>query len=333
VDNLKIASVTTLKAPLDITLSFIRYHLNTGIDHMYLFFDDPLDEAISKVSDNDRVSIFICDKNHWEKFGVKPNDAVQIKQEANATHAFHLAHDDGFEWLIHIDSDELIYGKTSLKKHFQKMPDYVDVVRFPVMESSPQQLDYENSFTDINYFRLFTALPSQVEDFFTHPNDKKDQEMTIKIWTYKSKIAKALGSKNALRKKFLFGHVNGKAAIRTSAAIEKVYCHLPKPKDGETLGLIVSDSYFLLHYDCMGFTSWKYKWSNRINGDHKFTHGRLSKFRVDLEKEIENALSDDNKLKSLYKNLYTFSSYEYFLLKSLGLIRKVVINPKLFEKG
>lgn len=57
----KMCTVTTLMAPLNQTLSFVNYHLNIGIDHMFLFFDNPDDEAIDALKDYKRVTCFGCD--------------------------------------------------------------------------------------------------------------------------------------------------------------------------------------------------------------------------------------------------------------------------------
>ena len=83
----------------------------------------------------------------------------------------------------------------------------------------------------------------------------------------------------------------------------------------------------------MGYENWKEKWSNRIKGDHNFSNQRLSDFRVNLEKEIKKALKSEDQLKSLYCDLYSFSSYELYLLKSLGLLKIIHLTPELFDKG
>lgn len=331
-NSIKISTVTTLKAPLEITLSFVRYHLNIGIDHMYLFFDDPNDEAISHLKDQKRVTLIKCDQTHWDSFDLDPKSEVQTKQVANATHAFQLARKSGFEWLIHMDSDELIYGSTSVKDYFRQIPEYVDVIRFPVLEASPQQLKHNNAFKEITNFKVYTAISSQVKNFSMVASDKKEQNNIFRRWHYKRRIARLFGSNTAARQKFILGHNVGKSATRTSAPIKKISNHLPIPEKGANPNLIVSQSFYVLHYDCMGFHNWRSKWENRINGDHNFNHQRLSRFRLELTKKIENALHNEDQLKSLYYDLYYLSSYEYYLLKMLGLLKKVDLSSDLFEK-
>lgn len=328
---LKISTVTTLKAPLNVTLPFVGYHLNTGINHMYLFFDNPDDEAISFLRDHPRVTAFKCDQKHWKNVGLDIQSDVQTKQEANATLALQLAHQSGYEWLIHMDSDELIYGLNSVSDYFRQVPDHVDIVRFPVMEAAPQKLKYNDPFKDITYFKVYTALPEQTKSFRTDEDIKKSQRSSARSWHFKRRLAKYLGSKNAAKRKFLHGHINGKSATRTSASVKSIACHLPIPEDGASLNLIVSQCFFVLHYDCMGFENWKNKWENRIFGNQYFTPEKLSRYRINMHEEIKDAFENEDKLIAYYRSLYHLSGYDKKLLKSLGLLREIDLSIELFE--
>lgn len=62
--NLRITTTTALNVPLDDTLSFVNYHLNCEIDHMYLFFDNPRDEAIAFLKDNEQITCFRCNAKY-----------------------------------------------------------------------------------------------------------------------------------------------------------------------------------------------------------------------------------------------------------------------------
>lgn len=330
--NSKISTVTTLKAPLEETLSFVHYHLNIGIDHMYLFFDDPEDEAIPYITELEKATVIPCNEEHWNKMGVNPGAEVQIKQEANATFAFHFARNSGFEWIIHMDSDELIYNNTSIKDYFRQISEEVDVIRFPVMEATPQKEEYKNAFKEINHFKVFTALPTQTKNFSTDQTEIKRQKLTARIWYNKKRLAKYLGSKSASKQKFLYGHEVGKSATRTSAAIRKISCHIPVPENNTDPRLIVSKSIFVLHYDCMGFKKWKSKWHNRIFGDQIFATQRFSSSRLKMREEIKDTIGNENKLLAFYLDMYHLSNYEFKLLKSLGLLRIINFEDQLFEK-
>ena len=114
-----VSTVTTLKAPLRETLMFVNYHLNIGVSHMYLFFDDPNDDCIEALANYKQVTRIRCDSNHWEnltsKFPVTESwtmrqlgnvnysveSNLDYRQILNANYAFKLAQRDGYDWLIH----------------------------------------------------------------------------------------------------------------------------------------------------------------------------------------------------------------------------------------
>jgi hypothetical protein len=52
----KICSATTLKSSVEQTLNFVHYHLSLGIDHLFLFFDDPYDKSIELLKDYSNVT-------------------------------------------------------------------------------------------------------------------------------------------------------------------------------------------------------------------------------------------------------------------------------------
>ncbi len=56
---------TTIRATLADTLAFVYYHLNIGVDHHYLFFDDPDDPSINVLAREKRVTCIRCDADHW----------------------------------------------------------------------------------------------------------------------------------------------------------------------------------------------------------------------------------------------------------------------------
>ena len=278
---IRVATITTLKAPASETLAFINYHLNSGVDHMYLFFDDPEDEAIPLIENFSNLSIFRCNDAYWANTGTDQKSDVQQRMSHNAMKAFNLARENGFEWVIHIDHDEFIYGPSSVKNYLTTLSDRIEVIRFPVMEAMPQSYSYKNAFEDIRYFKVFNALASTLPDFSTTEPHAVKQEKSIKRWHLKRKIARVLGSKHVkydLGRNFLHGHQMGKSAIKTSARIKYIDSHKPLPETGNNPEIIVSDSFYILHYDCMGFDSWKNKWYSRVTGVSDFNKDKFSYF-------------------------------------------------------
>jgi hypothetical protein len=148
-----VATVTTINARVAQTRVFVGYHLRAGIDHMFLYFDDPRDPAIPHLRTDDRVTCVRCDEGHWLGRGVAPDAPIQTKQMSNATAAFRRARKAGIEWLVHLDGDELLHAPASLKALFEASPAQAEVVVFPTKEAVPQRRQYERPFRDITLFK------------------------------------------------------------------------------------------------------------------------------------------------------------------------------------
>ena len=56
-----VAVIGTFRAPLSDTMRFVNYHLNTRVDHLFLFFDDPADPAVRSLADYQDVTCIPCD--------------------------------------------------------------------------------------------------------------------------------------------------------------------------------------------------------------------------------------------------------------------------------
>src|SRR5262249_45962622 len=110
-----IAIVGTFRASLSDTIRYVDYHLNTGIAHLFLFFDDPTDPAIDALAKYNNVTCIRCDAEYWTNSGftVTPSD-LNRKQIINANVGLRLAREIGIAWVTHIDSDELLYAEEGI---------------------------------------------------------------------------------------------------------------------------------------------------------------------------------------------------------------------------
>ena len=66
----RVCIVATVREPVAIIESFIRYHLAIGIEHIFLFFDDPLDEAIDVARQFEQVTAIPSDEGVPETWNV-----------------------------------------------------------------------------------------------------------------------------------------------------------------------------------------------------------------------------------------------------------------------
>ena len=112
----RIAVISTVKSPLSELILFVNYHLNIGVDKIILFFDDPLDEGIEILSQYKNVCVFICSNEYWyEKTGSTRPISLDERLVINVNEGAKTAENMGCNWILQIDSDELVSQMISLK--------------------------------------------------------------------------------------------------------------------------------------------------------------------------------------------------------------------------
>jgi hypothetical protein len=293
-------TVTTLRASLNQTLQFVRYHLSAGAEQVILYFDNPTDPAIDVLSGADRVTVIPCDERHWETAGLSGDCSLEDRQVYNATQGFRQARSRGYDWVVHIDSDELLYAEEGLRKALTSVAASQRVVRFQTLEAVPSRHDHVCPFEEINMFRV-----------------NKGQR-------YK-RLANRLGCQGAFyHGEYFRGHTAGKAATRTSADVSVLHIHEPIMDDGTRSAFIPVENGYVLHYDCCGVKAFRSKWSRRFDGTE--TVARLRENRKRQGKAVERHVHDDKRLTRLFEELYFLSSYEQLVLRLLGLVRRVRVK-------
>ncbi len=99
--------VATIKAPAAEILDFAAYHLDQGAHRLYLYLDAPNPAAYPTLKAHPKIRVATCDDAHWRKLGMKRPKKHQVRQTANATHAY--ARRIEVDWLIHMDVDEFLW--------------------------------------------------------------------------------------------------------------------------------------------------------------------------------------------------------------------------------
>ncbi|MDF0552427.1 glycosyltransferase family 2 protein [Kamptonema sp. UHCC 0994] len=176
----KVCIVTTVKDPGNILESFIRYHLKIGIAHIFIFFDNPEDEAIKIAQRFSNVSTIPCDERL--KFQQKENtlynnmaqhvtSEVMARQILNAETAIKLAWEMQMDWIIHIDCDELFYTQESISDHFDFIPYSIGQVLYRNFEGVPEKLEIDDYFKEVTLFKkhghlMPYPLPDEYNKFF-----------------------------------------------------------------------------------------------------------------------------------------------------------------------
>ena len=131
--------------------TWIRYHRERmGVDKFYIFQDDD-DEAL----DFSDPSIEIY-KNWKDRLGYKFNSEidepanVRVRQQLIVEDAMARAEKDGIKYLVHIDSDELLYGPRPVTEVFASYS--TDAFHIQNSELAPDRKDYKNCFLEGTWF-------------------------------------------------------------------------------------------------------------------------------------------------------------------------------------
>lgn len=125
--------VATIKAPVREILEFAAYHIEQGAHRLYIYLDDPSPLAEAALRAHPKVRVTVCDKAYWRKLGRNRPGKHQVRQTANATHAY--ARKPEVDWLIHIDVDEFLWPDTRVTDHLQVLPESALCARVRPMEA------------------------------------------------------------------------------------------------------------------------------------------------------------------------------------------------------
>ncbi|XP_076904861.1 glycosyltransferase-like KOBITO 1 [Bidens hawaiensis] len=170
----KICITTSTSAGLDQILPWIFYHKVIGVSNFFLFVEGKAaSPGVSKVLESipDVKLIFrtreleeqqaksrIWNETWLSSFFYKPcNYELFVKQSLNMEMAIVMAREADMDWILHLDTDELIYPagtrEYSLRKLLSDVPKYVDMVVFPNYESSVERDDIKDPFSEVSMFK------------------------------------------------------------------------------------------------------------------------------------------------------------------------------------
>ncbi len=210
----KVAIVTTLRgagASLD---SFIRYHAHVGFAHFYLFFDDPLDQDAERARAYPNTTVMLHDaslRRLWQETRIykqrrfkSADRPLMDRQQLNVAVAISLAVDCGFDWLLHIDQDELFYAR--------------DLFRSPGKTLDRLFQGYcDAGIYNVN-FRNFEAVPehASVTDPFLVPTLFKRHPAVLPGGRFSPEQVSLIRSVSQFPERYYFNYANGKSAARLS---------------------------------------------------------------------------------------------------------------------
>lgn len=336
-----LCTVTTLRATLKEILPFVNYHLNVGIDHMFLFFDDPADAAAKALAENPRVTCILCTPEHWAELGKRQTSwlpefdgskppLIEDRQRLNATAALKLARSRHFDWIAHIDADELLYARNGLRALLDHVHSSVDFIRFPVLEAVASDSNGTNPMQSINLFKVAEFRVSEAGGQPTIGTRLRAFARRIghrlKRTVAKLTAARSIFTNNGL----IIGHSFGKSFVRTGSNVSYLKLHLPMACPGSTLRFTIARQGYLLHFDSCNFNQWYEKWRRRCDGTgtagtmgpHR--HKQFIRFQSLYERNANGEIRD------LYREQCLIPYRVASSLLHLSLMKRIELSKELF---
>ncbi|KAK8705355.1 hypothetical protein V6N13_048958 [Hibiscus sabdariffa] len=167
----KICIVSTTSAGLEQILPWVFYHKVIGVSDFFLFVEGKAASPLvskgvkvinrTKELDEQQAKSRIWNETWLSKFFYKPcNYELFVNQSLNMEVAIVMSRDAGMDWIIHLDTDELIHPagarEYSVRQLLADVPEDVDTVIFPNYESSVERDDIKEPFTEV-WYPLFVS--------------------------------------------------------------------------------------------------------------------------------------------------------------------------------
>ena len=299
----RVCIITTVRDPGVCLESFIRYHLALGIDHIYIFFDDPEDPAIQVALQFSDVTAIPNDEALqvqqalgnvlYPKYGPHVGYEVMARQILNVETAIQLALDQGMDWILHIDGDELFYpGQMMALDWFDQVSDDIFQVTFLNHEAAPEVFEVEDYFRDVT---LFKKNPAALEPGLC------------------TEFQRVSG-----KSQYFLAYQNGKSAARIHPTLLPNSVHSFDIPECHTL---VTSFPSILHYLNCGFQNYYKKYAQLGNFPDYWWRSKSNPIRVPFHLASRDAYCSGDRtcMAALYQEFILYSSPE--------------TNQNLIEKG
>ncbi|XVE69526.1 hypothetical protein DITRI_Ditri09bG0159100 [Diplodiscus trichospermus] len=170
----KICITTSTSAGLEQILPWMFYHKVIGVTTFFLFVEGhAASPNVSRVLESipgvkviyrtreleeQQAKSRIWNETWLSSFFYKPcNYELFVKQSLNMEMAIVMARDAGMDWILHLDTDELIHpagaSEYSLRQLLLDVPSNIDMVIFPNYESSVERDDIKDPFSEVSMFK------------------------------------------------------------------------------------------------------------------------------------------------------------------------------------
>lgn len=295
---MKVAIVITVKNEARLLRQNLLYHLRIGIDMIFVYFDHTTDSTpdtikdIKQVKTNTSVSPKkYSDKPYLKKFWTNAEEHHTARQCLNTYDALQQCKQEGFDWLISLDADELFVtgmnGKEPLSDFFTtETANKYDIIQLPTLEVVNRKMAYANVMAEETLFKKQKNFASKFDQLYRkiyNPYTKKF--MTTSYW---------------------LGHTMGKAAINVQSDVIPYNVHRYQLRNGNKPTIKTAGN--ILHYHLYDFEDFLKKYDNFKDHPDTFLSGnRIETLKSLWIKLVNDPNNDKNYLRGYYEKYIHFS--------------------------
>ncbi len=177
--TMPIAITTTILRPDASFSSWLNHHLRR-VDLILVYMDDP-DNALEDLDRlrGDRQQVIFRNGSQVAP-EMSPESRIMMRQQINTGDAIAYLLDRDFEWILHIDSDELLFEPGGEGSNSWSRRRDVGSVRFTNHEALPLSTASENVFEDCTWFRINSDNASR-RRFMAYGNGKSAARLTRRV--------------------------------------------------------------------------------------------------------------------------------------------------------
>nr|CAB3495117.1 unnamed protein product [Digitaria exilis] len=187
----KVCVQTSTSAGLEQILPWLFYHKVVGVAQFLIFVEGKAakPKVAGVLESIPGVKVVYRTKDLEEQqarsFFYKPcNYELFVKQSLNMEMAIIMARDLGMDWIIHLDTDELLYpggaAEYSVRHLLAEVPHDVDMVIFPNYESSVERDNIKDPFSEA-FIIASTASEEEMLRWYNERVVWNDKQLNLKL--------------------------------------------------------------------------------------------------------------------------------------------------------
>lgn len=145
-DDVTWGIVSTVRGDALDILRFAAYHLDLGVDRLYIYLDEPNPQAFEALDAHPKVDVCNCDDAYWGKRNRERPEKHQLRQTANSSFTYRRCEQD---WLAHIDLDEFLWPSEPISSLLGSVPENYPSARVRPVEAIAEAKDLYKAFIPI----------------------------------------------------------------------------------------------------------------------------------------------------------------------------------------